>query len=82
MTEDTPAGLQGAYAALRTIEVPDHWSPEQALAVWELLNEVADRIWTRYERPLLELIRADLEHEHDENRYQLDLFDPDDSIPF
>ena len=81
MTEDTPTGLQGAYAALRTIEIPDHWSPEQALAVWELLNEVADRIWTRYERPLVELIRAELEHEHYDHN-QPDLFDPDDSMPF
>ena len=36
----------------------------------------------RYEIPLVGLVRADLEHEHDENRYQLDSFDIDDSIPF
>ena len=76
----TPAGLSGAYAALRTVEIPDYWTPEQALAVWELLNELADRIWARYDTQLLELIRADLEHEAHDN--QPDLFDPDDSIPF
>jgi len=75
-----PAGLNGAYAALRTVEIPDYWSPEQALAVWELLNEVADRVWSSYELPLVELIRADLQYEHDDN--QPDLFDPDESIPF
>jgi hypothetical protein len=78
----TPAGLSGAYAALQTVAIPDYWTPEQALAVWELLNDMADRIWARYEMPLVELIRADLEDEHDENRYQLDLFDPDEPIPF
>jgi hypothetical protein len=82
MTEYTPAGLQGVYAALYTFEIPDYWSPEQALAVWELLNEIADRIWQRYEGPMVELIRTDLQHEDDENRYQPDLFDPDDTIPF
>ncbi len=76
----TPTGLSGAYAAVRTVEIPDYWTPEQALAVWELLNEIADRIWTRYETQLVELIRADLEHEDQGN--QPDLFDPDDSIPF
>ena len=75
-----PTGLAGAYAALRTVEIPDDWSPEQALAVWELLNAVADQIWARYEGPLVALLRADLEHDHDDN--QPDLFDPDDSIPF
>jgi len=76
----TTAGLSGAYAALRTVEIPDYWTPEQALAVWELLNELADRIWARYETQLVELIRADLEHEVQDN--QPDLFDPDDPIPF
>ena len=76
----TPTGLAGAYAALRTVEIPDDWSAEQALAVWELLNAVADQIWARYEGPLVALLRADLEHDHDDK--QPDLFDPDDSIPF
>ncbi len=82
MNPHAPAGLQGAYAALRTIEIPDYWTPEQALAVWELLNELTDRIWLRYEGPMVELIHADLQHDYDENRHQPDLFDPDDSIPF
>jgi hypothetical protein len=76
----TPTGLAGAYAALRTLEIPDDWSAEQALAVWELLNALADRIWACYEQPLVALLRADLEHDRDDN--QPDLFDPDDSIPF
>ncbi len=76
----TPTGLSGAYAALHTIEFPEFWSPEQALAVWVLLNEMADRIRACHEVELVELIRVDLEHEHHDN--QLDLFDPDDTIPF
>ena len=76
----TPTGLAGAYAALRTLEIPDDWSAEQALAVWELLNALADRIWACYEQPLVALLRADLEHDRDVN--QPDLFDPDDALPF
>ena len=74
------ARLAGAHAALRTLELPDDWSPAQALAVWELLNELADRIWARYELALVGLIRSDLLPEHDPN--QPDLFDPDEPIPF
>jgi hypothetical protein len=76
----TPTDLAGAYAALRTLEIPDDWSAEQALAVWELLNAMANRIWTCYEQPLVALLRADLEHDHDDK--QPDLFDPNDPIPF
>ncbi len=74
--------IAGAYAAMTSVQVPDHWSPEQALAVYELLNEVADRVWDRYERSLIRLIQADLQHEHDEREQQFDLFDPDDPILF
>ena len=81
MNPHTPAGLQGTYAALHTIEIPDYWTAEQALSVWELLNELADRIWTRYEMPLVELIRADFQPQH-EDYLQPDMFDPDDDIPF
>ena len=76
----TPVGLAGAYAALSTVELPEHWSGEQALAVWELLTELADRVWARYELALIELIDADSGPQRDPN--QPDLFDPDDSIAF
>jgi len=63
----TCTGLAGAYRTLPSLELPDDWSPEQALAVRELLNELTDRIWARYEIPLVEPIRADLHPEHDPN---------------
>jgi len=31
-----------------TIEIPVTWTPEQALAVWEMLDELREKIWTRY----------------------------------
>ncbi len=31
-----------------TVEIPAVWDPEQALAVLDLLDELRDKIWTRY----------------------------------
>src|SRR5919106_1116869 len=75
----TPPGSLSAYAVMNTFELPQHWSAEQALAVWELLEALATLVWDQYELPLLELIRPDL-YEQDPN--PLDRFDPDDDIPF
>ena len=78
MSKPSP-GIASAYAAMTSVQVPDHWSAEQALAVWELLDEVTRRVWERYEVQLIERIQADLGQDDDP---QLDLFDPDDTIPF
>ena len=32
---------------LFTLRLPDYWTPEEALAVYELLNDLADAIWNR-----------------------------------
>ncbi len=72
-------GIASAYAAMTSVQVPDHWSAEQALAVWDLLDEIARCVWDRYELPLIELLRPDLE---EAQHAQPDLFDPDDEIPF
>ncbi len=37
--------------------LPDDWTPEQALAVVELLDDLRERIWAHYQTPLHELIR-------------------------
>jgi hypothetical protein len=37
--------------------IPADWSPEQALATFELLNELIERIWTRYAQDIQALIR-------------------------
>ncbi len=62
-----------------TLPLPDHWTPEQALVVYELLNDLAETIWNRYEIPLIELLTGELELD---NTSQLDLFDFNDPIPF
>ena len=62
-----------------TLQLPDHWTPDQALAVYEFLTELADALWNRYQIPLIQLLAPELDQNNDS---QLDLFDFDDPIPF
>jgi len=72
-----PPGLASAYANMAPLSIPQHWSPEQALAVWEFLDHISRQIWERYELSITELIGPDVE----ETLPQPDLFDNQD-IPF
>jgi hypothetical protein len=40
-----------------TFEVPTYWTPEQALAVVELLDDLREAIWGFYDLQLIDLIR-------------------------
>ncbi len=61
-------------------DIPEHWSAEQALAIYEFLAQLQDRIWEYYEVPLLEIIQreiaGDLYNLHNEP------VDFDDNLPF
>jgi len=48
-----PSGRQRGLAFI----LPDDWTPEQALAVVELLDDLRERIWTHYEIGLHEVLR-------------------------
>ena len=39
------------------VEIPATWTPEQALAVFELLDEIRDKIWSRYSGSLQDLLQ-------------------------
>ena len=60
-------------------DIPDDWSPEQALAVYELLDALRERVWDRYQLQLIELLAPDTDAV---DTSQLDLFDLNDEIPF
>jgi hypothetical protein len=64
---------------LFTLRLPDYWTPAEALAVYEFLNDLADAISNRYEVALLEQLRSERD---DGDSSQPDLFDFDDPIPF
>jgi hypothetical protein len=48
-----PSGIQRGLPFI----LPDDWTPEQALAVVELLDDLRERIWAHYEIPLHDLLR-------------------------
>ena len=60
-------------------DIPDDWSPEQAMAVYELLDALRERVWDRYELQLIELLVPDTD---EVDTSQLDLFELNDEIPF
>jgi hypothetical protein len=60
--------------------IPDYWSPEQALAVYEFLDELRERVWDRYGEQITEHMR--FEYEQQQKSVQLELFPFNDEIPF
>jgi hypothetical protein len=39
-----------------TIEIPVTWTAEQALAVWDMLDQLREKIWARYSDQLQDLL--------------------------
>ena len=39
-----------------TVEIPVTWTAEQALAVWEMLDQLREKIWARYSCQLQQLL--------------------------
>ncbi len=50
-----PSGLQRGLELL----IDPHWSPEQAMAVVELLDDLRDRIWAHYDFALMTQFREE-----------------------
>jgi hypothetical protein len=42
------------------LEIPDHWTPETAVAVFELINDLRDQIWSRYAIDIQDELRRQL----------------------
>ena len=56
-----PSGLPQGLALF----IDPRWSPEQAIAVIELLDDLRDRIWAHYEIALLDRYPDDRITRHD-----------------
>lgn len=56
-----PSGLQRGLDLL----IDPNWSPEQALAVIELLDDLRDLIWSHYELALVQKFREERVACHD-----------------
>ena len=58
-----------------SLQIPTYWTPEQAFAVFELIDELRDAIWRCYALQLQEEYRDQLRHQ-DPDRNPIDLGDP------
>lgn len=56
-----PSGLHRGLELL----IDPHWTPEQAMAVIELLDDLRDRIWAHYEFTLMTQFHEDRVTRHD-----------------
>jgi hypothetical protein len=56
-----PSGLNDGLNLL----IDPHWSPDQAMAVIELLEDLRERIWAHYEVALLTTLREERVTHHD-----------------
>jgi hypothetical protein len=62
-----PSGLQRGLE----LWIDPNWSPAQAMAVIELLNDLRDRIWAHYEFTLMDEFR-----EESATRIDVEITDP------
>ncbi len=66
---------------LKTSLIPPYWSPEQALAVYQCLQQLTDLVWERYQLQIIDLLGPlDASPQSSLTPYpqpaQTDLFDP------
>ena len=52
-----PAPRIGRPAAGTPITLPADWSPEQATAVFEILDEMRERVWAHYGPQIQQVLR-------------------------
>jgi hypothetical protein len=45
-----------------TVDIPVTWTAEQALAVWEMLDQLREKIWVRYSHQLQDLLAEQLSY--------------------
>ncbi len=60
--------------------IPEDGSPEQARAVYAFLDELRERVWNRYQQPIIEQLLAHSDPQ--DHEAQLALFSFNDDLPF
>lgn len=48
------------YHLLAGLEIPAYWTPEQALAVYELIDSLRDKVWLIYSLDIQKEIQREL----------------------
>ena len=51
------APIAGRSTAVLPISMPTDWSPEQAAAVFEILDELRERVWAHYGHQIQQVLR-------------------------
>jgi hypothetical protein len=59
-----------------SLAIPAYWTPEQAIAVFELVDDLRETIWAIYQTNLQELTRQQRQSA------PVDRIDDDDDLPF
>lgn len=67
MRHHQPSGLRIGIPLL----IDPHWSPQQVIAIIELIDDLRDRIWNHYESVLLNTFQNDRV-----TRHQAEISDP------
>ena len=62
--------------------IPDYWSAEEALAVYEFIDALRDEIWSRYDLRLIELLREERGTAGEDRAEPHGADDFDDKVPF
>jgi hypothetical protein len=53
-----PTATTNHHAAGGSITLPTDWSPEQAVAVFEILDELRERVWAHYGLQIQQVLRG------------------------
>jgi hypothetical protein len=64
MTKPPENSLLPAHLRPLTIEIPRSWTPEQALAVFELIDDVREKIWAIHGCRIQEALREQSQGGH------------------
>ena len=50
---------------MKPLIIPDYWTAEQALAVYDFIDTIRDEIWSRYEMQLIDIIQKEESYENE-----------------
>jgi DNA replication protein DnaC len=68
MTKPPETTTLPAHLRPLTVDIPRTWTPEEALAVFELIDDLRDKVWALYSDQLQALLRERCAHHHADDR--------------
>jgi hypothetical protein len=75
--DQTPDHARVPHSAGLPFAIPIYWTPEQAIAVFELVDELREQIWFLYQTDVQEMTR-----QQQKPAYLVPLKIDDDDLPF